>query len=121
MQVETAEFWPEILRLKDTVPLREIGWRFDVVPGAIVAALKRTQGLPVAPAGKRPRRGKVEDLPPEPGEEPAPAKVWQVTIREGDVESSRVVLAASLMEAATLATSARGRAVALRLVGDLTR
>lgn len=118
--VESADFWPEILRLKDTVPLRELARRFDVLPGAIVAALKRTQGQPV-PTGKKPRRGKVEDLPPEAGEDVSGARVWQVTVRDGEAESSRVVLATSLLEAATLANLGRGRAVGLRLVGDLAR
>jgi hypothetical protein len=73
-RIETYDWWPELVRRKDELSLRELAERFDVTPGAISAAFKRT-GLhrKAAPPGPRiRRRGKGEggdSLPPEPGEE----------------------------------------------------
>jgi hypothetical protein len=70
-RIETYDWWPELVRKKDELSLRELAERFDVTPGAISAAFKRT-GLSrkAAPPGPRIRRKAQsgEDLPPEPGE-----------------------------------------------------
>jgi hypothetical protein len=71
-RIETYDWWPELVRRKDELSLRELAERFDVTPGAISAAFRRT-GLSrkAAPPGPRIRRkasGGDELLPPEPGE-----------------------------------------------------
>lgn len=71
-RIETYDWWPELVRRKDELSLRELAERFDVTPGAISAAFRRT-GLSrkAAPPGPRIRRkasGGDEALPPEPGE-----------------------------------------------------
>jgi len=71
-RIETYDWWPELVRRKDELSLRELAERFDVTPGAISAAFRRT-GLSrkAAPPGPRIRRkasGGDESLPPEPGE-----------------------------------------------------
>jgi hypothetical protein len=53
-RLETLDFWPELLELKDELSLRELAARFGVTPGAISAALKRT-GIPRTPAPPGPR------------------------------------------------------------------
>ncbi len=60
--LEHSEDWAEILRLKDSLTLKEIASRFGTTPGAVSAALRRVG------VGRRPV---VEDdeLPPEAGDE----------------------------------------------------
>lgn len=72
-KIETYPWWPELLSLKDELSLRELAERFDVTPGAISAAFKRTgtsrKPAPPGPRALRKRRKEEEaDLPPEPGE-----------------------------------------------------
>ena len=68
-RLETLEFWPELVSLKDELSLRELSERFGVTPGAISAALKRTGTTRTpAPPGPRSARRRPGDLPPEPGE-----------------------------------------------------
>lgn len=70
-RIETYGWWQELVNKKDELSLRELAERFDVTPGAISAAFKRT-GLSrkAAPPGPRIRRKSQsnDDLPPEPGE-----------------------------------------------------
>lgn len=70
-RLETFDWWPELLTLKDTLSLRELAERFQVTPGAISAALKRTGTTRRAAApGPKPGARHDDDLPPEPGDEP---------------------------------------------------
>jgi len=70
-RLETLDFWPDLLALKDELSLRELSERFGVTPGAISAALKRTgttrNPAPPGPRAARKSRDRGEDLPPEPG------------------------------------------------------
>jgi hypothetical protein len=76
-RLETFDWWPELISLKDTLSLRELAQKFDVTPGAISSALRR-EGINRAPAPPGPRnarkRGDEEALPPEPGESTRPAR-----------------------------------------------
>jgi hypothetical protein len=62
MNLEDRESWPDILRCKDTLSLREISLRFGVSPGEISAAFKR------AGVARVPVIGASDALPPEPGD-----------------------------------------------------
>ncbi|MBA2320198.1 MAG: hypothetical protein H0V89_03495 [Deltaproteobacteria bacterium] len=53
-RIETYDFWRELLSLKDDLSLRELAERFNVTPGAISAAFKRT-GTARLPAPPGPR------------------------------------------------------------------
>jgi transposase len=67
-RLETLEFWPELVTLKDELSLRELSERFGVTPGAISAALKRTGTTrTAAPPGPRAARKRAGELPPEAG------------------------------------------------------
>ena len=70
-RLETLDFWPDLLALKDELSLRELSERFGVTPGAISAALKRTgttrNPAPPGPRAARKSRDRGDDLPPEPG------------------------------------------------------
>lgn len=69
-RIETYDWWPELVRLKDHLSLRELAERFDVTPGAISAAFKRSgvSRKPAPPGPRARRRGGDEQLPPEPGD-----------------------------------------------------
>jgi hypothetical protein len=71
-RIETYDWWPELVRRKDELSLRELAERFEVTPGAISAAFKRTNlSRKAAPPGPRIRRqggDGADGLPPEPGE-----------------------------------------------------
>jgi hypothetical protein len=47
--LEHQPFWPEVLRHKDALPLRDLAVRFRTSPGAISAAFKRTGTVRVPP------------------------------------------------------------------------
>ena len=70
-RIETFDWWPDLLSLKDELSLRELSDRFEVTPGAISAAFKRTgtarKPAPPGPRALRKRR-KSNSLPPEAGE-----------------------------------------------------
>ncbi|MEQ1570979.1 MAG: hypothetical protein ABMA64_35445 [Myxococcota bacterium] len=80
-RIETYDWWQDLVLQKDDLSLRELADRFDVTPGAISAAFKRT-GLSrkAAPPGPRVRRtgGRSEaqdesdGLPPEAGDAARP-------------------------------------------------
>jgi hypothetical protein len=76
-KIESFPWWNDLLLLKDKYSLRELADRFDVTPGAITAAFKRTStSRKSAPPGPRNRRTPVQEvLPPEPGEVAAPEVV----------------------------------------------
>jgi hypothetical protein len=59
-RLETLGFWPDLLRLKDELSLREMAVQFGVTPGAISAALKR-EGVTRVPAPPGPRGGRIKD------------------------------------------------------------
>ena len=71
-RIETNDWWPELVNLKDELSLRELAEKFDVTPGAISAAFKRTgitrRPAPPGPRSRRKASGEAEALPPEPGE-----------------------------------------------------
>ena len=72
-RLETFDWWPELLTLKDTMSLRELAQKFDVTAGAISSALRR-EGInrsPAPPGPRNPRKKASADdgLPPEPGEQ----------------------------------------------------
>lgn len=75
-RLETLDFWPDLVALKDDLSLRELSEQFGVTPGAISAALKRTgttrDPAPPGPRAARKTRKVAEDLPPEPGDRPTP-------------------------------------------------
>lgn len=79
-RIETYDWWPQLVELKDELSLRELAEKFSVTPGAISAALRR-EGITRKPAPpgprahrkKRRRKAPVEVLPPEPGEVVRPA------------------------------------------------
>jgi len=71
-RIETFDWWPDLLALKDELSLRELADRFEVTPGAISAAFKRTgtarKPAPPGPRALRKRRKSAESLPPEAGD-----------------------------------------------------
>lgn len=79
-QLETQDVWPEVLRLKDELTLRELAARVSSTPGAVSAALKRAgvrrspvlggdaSGADASPASRAPASGSgpaERDLLPE--------------------------------------------------------
>jgi hypothetical protein len=72
-RIETFDWWPELVELKDELSLRELADKFNVTPGAISAALRRT-GITRKPAPPGPRARRTQ-LPPEPGGEGNPPLV----------------------------------------------
>jgi len=66
-KIETNDWWPQLVELKDELSLRELAERFGVTPGAVSAALKRN-GIERKPAPPGPRSRRKQALPPEPGE-----------------------------------------------------
>jgi len=70
-RIETFDWWPELVELKDELSLRELADRFSVTPGAISAALRRT-GITRKPAPPGPRARRATSLPAEPDGEGPP-------------------------------------------------
>ena len=74
-KLETHDWWPEMVALKDELSLRELGEKFSVTPGAIMAAFRRNgierRAAPPGPRAYRERRQapEADALPPEPGED----------------------------------------------------
>jgi hypothetical protein len=72
-RIETFDWWPELVGMKDELSLRELAEKFDVTPGAISAAFKRgglsRKPAPPGPRARRRGRGDDDTLPPEPGED----------------------------------------------------
>ncbi len=68
-RLETHDWWPELVDMKDALSLRELAERFGVTPGAISAAFKRSgitrRSAPPGPRALRKRRS--DELPPEAG------------------------------------------------------
>jgi hypothetical protein len=84
-RLETFDWWPSLLGVKDELSLRELAERFDVTPGAISAALKRGGIIrqPAPPGPRVHRREARDELPPEPGND-------DVRIRPGSKDSRLV-------------------------------
>ncbi|MCA9494946.1 MAG: hypothetical protein KC621_33695 [Myxococcales bacterium] len=62
-KIETFDWWPELVQVKDEYSLRELAERFKVTPGAITAAFKRTgTRRRSAPPGPRARRKNRVDV-----------------------------------------------------------
>ncbi len=53
-RIEMNPWWPELIQLKDTVPLRELAEKFESTPGDICAALRR-EGLSRKPVPSGPK------------------------------------------------------------------
>jgi hypothetical protein len=72
-RIETFDWWPDLVGMKDELSLRELAEKFDVTPGAISAAFKRgglsRKPAPPGPRARRRGRGDDDTLPPEPGED----------------------------------------------------
>ncbi len=60
--LETQDWWPELLRHKDTLSLKQLAERFGTTAGAISAALRR-----VGDGRSVPSKTDDDDLPPEAG------------------------------------------------------
>jgi len=90
MQLENSTWWSDLLQLKDTQPLRTLSERFEVSPGEISAAFKRTgvQKTPLpqfslAELGSASEaRGADDELPPEAGDS-APVSKGSQSRRRG--------------------------------------
>ncbi|MCO4744559.1 MAG: hypothetical protein KC912_07220 [Proteobacteria bacterium] len=54
-RLESHDWWPELVKLKDEKSLRELAEQFSVTPGAITSALRR-QGISRVPAPPGPRK-----------------------------------------------------------------
>lgn len=59
-KLETHDWWPQVLSLKDELSLRELGEKFDVTPGALSKAFMRT-GVTRKPAPPGPRSRRSGD------------------------------------------------------------
>ena len=66
-KLETHDWWPRLLELKDDLSLQELAERFGVTAQAVSRALKRN-GIPRKRTPPGPRAQREEELPPEPGE-----------------------------------------------------
>jgi hypothetical protein len=133
-RLETFDWWPELVGLKDTLSLRELATRFDVTPGAIAAALRRTATArrPSSPGPKRTARAPRPESP-RPAPQPRPRGIdsvlatpalgrrhaWQVLYRTDVGDVPRVVIATSAVEAATIASDAADPVVGLSWVGEM--
>jgi transcriptional regulator with XRE-family HTH domain len=69
-KLETHDWWPRLLELKDDLSLQELAERFGVTAQAVSRALKRN-GIPRKRTPPGPRAQRKGELPPEPGEPPA--------------------------------------------------
>jgi len=72
-KLETHDWWPKLLELKDDLSLQELAEHFGVTATSVSRALKRN-GIPRKRTPPGPRAQRKEELPPEPGERPAKAK-----------------------------------------------
>jgi len=63
--LETQDWWPELLRLKDSLSLKQLAERFGVNAGAISSALRRVDSV---------KSVSDDDLPPEAGADDAEAR-----------------------------------------------
>ncbi|MEQ1505694.1 MAG: hypothetical protein ABMB14_25900 [Myxococcota bacterium] len=120
-RIETYDWWPELVSRKDELSLRELAERFDVTPGAISAAFKRT-GLSrkAAPPGPRIRRKSSskgmngeESLPPEPGE----GGEAGATVRPGS-KDSRILPYANLLGQVPDSEVAKKAGVSVRTIAS---
>ena len=135
-KLETLEWWPDLVLLKDKLSLGQLAEKFEATPSAIAAALRRSGALraPITPTTE-------DDLPPEPGDEP-PAPVaprstrrvaasipratkreqaWQVVLRADGEDRVRIVVAPSVVDAADLVIQkvGAGQVVGLSFLGDI--
>lgn len=75
-KLESHDWWPEMVALKDDLSLRELGEKFGVTPGAIMNAFRRNdiERKPAPPGPRKHRKNRKKsakadnNLPPEPGE-----------------------------------------------------
>jgi len=71
-KIETNDWWPKLVELKDELSLQELADRFGASAAAVRTGLKRT-GTPRKRMPPGPRSRRRESLPPEAGEGPPPA------------------------------------------------
>jgi hypothetical protein len=108
--IEHSAAWSDILRLKDTLSLRDLATRAGSTPGALSAALKRTGVVRVPPQSVV---DEAMDLPPEPGEvraervrtpsraEPPPARPMMNDVRGVPAEPEPAVMLPEVAAALT--------------------
>jgi hypothetical protein len=89
-KIETNDWWPQLVALKDELSLRELAERFGVTPGAVTAALKRN-GIQREAAPPGPRSRRKQSLPPEPGERGAPRKSKGVASEEDSRSKAHLI------------------------------
>jgi hypothetical protein len=133
-KIENMKWWPEALRQRETLSLRQLSEIYGVSPSDLSAALRRAGRAPLEflPADE-------EDLPPEPGESkasptealPAPTRrqtsprtvptlaAWRLLYR-ADVHE-RVILAASVEDAARAAARFGADVVGLAFLGEVVQ
>jgi hypothetical protein len=129
-KLETFDWWPKLLADKDRLSLRELALAYQVTPGAISAALRRTNTgrLPAAPG---PRSGRAERREADAAAAPAAARaaapraaapasgrqLWQVRFENAEV---RMVVADDVRSAAEAAEAAdMGRPLAITWLGAM--
>lgn len=115
-RLESLEWWPDLIVAKDDLSLRELARRFDVTPGAIAAALRRT-GVSRRPSPPGPRSA-ARKAAPVVGAQPAAAGArahtsansktfaWSVTFAGAGTGPASVVIAPTIADA--LAAAKRG-------------
>jgi len=101
-KIERNTWWPQAIRLKDELSLRELSEKFGPTPGAFMAAFKRN-GITrkPSPPGPRKPRATTATTPPPP---PPLVPVWVLTL-EGGIEIRVSGLRVMSMHAALQAVS----------------
>lgn len=108
-RLESLDWWPDLLSAKDELSLRELARKFDVTPGAIAAAIRRTgvSRRPSPPGPKTAGRKALVAAPVQPAvapTRPPPSRksdglAWAVTFADAASPSTPVVIAGSFDEA----------------------
>lgn len=128
-RLESLEWWPDVVAAKDELSLRELARRFDVTPGAIAAAIRRT-GVARRPSPPGPKTAGRRTAAPVPVATPAASPrvspmstntkgfAWAVTFPGAQVGPGAVVIAGSLNEALEAARRV-GEPVGIQLLGPV--
>lgn len=125
-RLESLEWWPDLVEAKDELSLRELARRFDVTPGAIAAAIRRT-GVARRPSPPGPKTSVARPVAVSRPLAPARASpvspnskgyAWAVTFAGAQSGLTPVVIAGSIGDALTVA---RGTAepVGILLLGPV--
>ena len=127
-RLESLEWWPDLVALKDELSLRELARRFDVTPGAIAAAIRRT-GVSRRPSPPGPKTSTARVAPPAAARAPLPDPVspgspnskglaWAVTFAGAQAGPTPVVIAASIGDA-LIAARRTAEPVGIQLLGPV--